>query len=118
MSLVAKQIEHAPEPGCPDDRPCRCEFLEWEREPTVTAPNSITTESAANLTAFDFSASLVFNNVRLQPQTSAVLPFQPLLVATADDSIVDGHSGIFTEPLLDFLVPYIAFVETKHAQLR
>lgn len=118
MSLVAKQIHHAPEPGCPSDAPCRCEFLEWERAPTVTAPNSITNDTAGHLAAFDFSASIVFNNVRLQPTSSAVLPYQPLLVAEADDSIVGGHSGIFTEPLLDFLVPYIAFVETKHAQLR
>jgi hypothetical protein len=118
MSLVAKQIPHAPEPGCPSREPCRCRFLEWERVPEVTAPNSITNDNAGNLTAFDFSASVVFNNVRLQPKSARVLPYQPLIVAAADDSIVDGHSGIFTEPLLDFLVPYIAFVETKHAQLR
>jgi hypothetical protein len=117
MELVATQIQHPPEPGCPSDRPCRCEFLEWRGDPAVTVPNSITSSTAANLRGFDFSGQVTFNNVRLTPNAS-VLPYQPLLVAEADSSVVDGHSGIFTEPLLQFLVPYIAFVETKHAQLR
>jgi hypothetical protein len=115
--LVTTRTEHPREPGCPGTGPCLCDFLEWSAPPAVTMPDSITTESATQLRAFDFSAEVTFNNVRLIPQANA-LPYQPFIVAQADESVIDGHNGIFTAPFLEFLVSYIAFVETKYAQLR
>jgi hypothetical protein len=41
------------------------------------------------------------------------IPFQPLIVATLSEAIIDNHSGILTQPLLRFLIPYIALIETK-----
>jgi hypothetical protein len=41
------------------------------------------------------------------------LPYQPLIVATTSSSIIDKHCGIFTDPFLQFLVPYIAYIEKK-----
>jgi hypothetical protein len=43
------------------------------------------------------------------------IPYQPLNVATSSEAIIDNHSGIFTQPLLRFLIPYIALIETKLA---
>jgi hypothetical protein len=115
--LISTSIEHAREPGCPGQGPCLCEFLEWERPPTLTEKDSITAGAETHLHAFDFSADLTFANVKLLRQPNAI-PYQPFIVAEADESIIDGHNGIFTAPFLEFLVSYIAFVETKYAQLR
>ena len=116
MKLVPARIEHRPEAGC-EGEDCACEFLEWQAEPSVTEPNSIAAASASNLRAFDFSGPLTFNNVRLVPEPGAV-SYQPFIVAEAGQAVIDGHNGIFTEPFLQFLVSYIAFVETKSAELR
>lgn len=115
--LVSTRIEHAREPGCPGTGPCVCDFLEWHEPPRVTEADTITARSATQLQAFDFSAELTFNNVKLVPEPAAIA-YQPFIVAEADESIIDGHNGIFTAPFLGFLVSYIAFVETKYAQLR
>jgi hypothetical protein len=40
-------------------------------------------------------------------------PYQPLIVATASKHLINNHSGIFTQPFLQFLVPYITFIERK-----
>jgi hypothetical protein len=50
----------------------------------------------------------------MKPGTQAI-PHQPLIVATSSEAIIDNHSGIFTQPLLRFLIPYIALIETKLA---
>lgn len=115
--LVAARIQHAREPGCPGTGTCVCDFLEWQETPEIKAPDSVTAGSAKRLHAFDFSAELTFNNVKLIPQSNATA-YHPFIVAEADESVIDGHNGIFTAPFLEFLVSYIAFVETKHAQLR
>jgi hypothetical protein len=39
-----------------------------------------------------------------------VVGSQPLIVATSSEAIIDNHSGIFTQPLLRFLIPYIALI--------
>ena len=41
------------------------------------------------------------------------LPYQPFIVAKTSGRIIDRHSGIFTDPFLQFLVPYIAYIEEK-----
>lgn len=117
MKLISSRIEHRPEPGCEGEERCGCEFLQWQTQPEVTEPNSIAAGSASNLRAFDFSGPLTFNNVRLMPEPGAIA-YQPFIVAEAGTAVIDGHNGIFTEPFLQFLVSYIAFVETKSAELR
>lgn len=117
LRLRATLIEHPRERGCDGDEPCRCDFLEWSTEPQRTEPDSITASTARRLHDFDFSGELTFSNVKLVPRENAIA-YQPFIVAEADPSVIDGHNGIFTAPFLDFLVPYIAFVETKYAQLR
>jgi hypothetical protein len=91
----------------------------------VTKPDSVGPDSA-NLRTFDFSGNVVFNGVELSPLTpkdisgeerwkdhAQAVPYQPLIVATTSRSIIDKHSGIFTDPFLQFLVPYIAYIEKK-----
>jgi len=117
VKLVSTRIEHPREPGCDGDAPCTCDFLEWDAAPAIREPDSITAGSKPQLQDYDFSAQLTFNNVKLLPQPNAIA-YQPFIVAEADESIIDGHNGIFTAPFIEFLVSYIAFVETKYAQLR
>lgn len=117
MRLVPTRIEHPREPGCEGDAPCACDFYEWQSEPAVTVPNSITAGSPTRLRDFDFSGPLVFDDVQLVPKNRAI-PHQPFIVAEASRAVIDGHNGIFTAPFLEFLVSYIAFVETKNAELR
>lgn len=117
LRLRSAVIEHSREPGCEGDEPCRCDFLEWDRDPQRVEPDTLTAATATRLHDFDFSSELTFSNVKLIPQANAIA-YQPFIVAEAEPSIIDGHNGIFTAPFLEFLVSYIAFVETKHAQLR
>jgi hypothetical protein len=95
---------------------CTCdsdevEWLQWSTAPTVTKPNSLVPNDPA-LRTFDFSGNVVFNNVELAPVTGAQ-PYQPFIVANTSKLIIDRHSGIFTDPFLQFLVPYIAYIEEK-----
>ena len=39
------------------------------------------------------------------------------VVASAHPAIIDGHSGIFSGPFIDFLTSYIGFIEGKEYQL-
>jgi hypothetical protein len=50
----------------------------------------------------------------MKPGAHAI-SFQPMIVTTSSEAIIDNHSGIFTQPLLRFLIPYIALIETKLA---
>ncbi|MGH7926869.1 MAG: hypothetical protein ACREQV_03645, partial [Candidatus Binatia bacterium] len=63
---------------------------------------------------FDFSGLVRQGNVAMKPGNGSI-PYQPLIVAATNESIIDNHSGIFTEPLLKFLIPYIALIESKLA---
>jgi hypothetical protein len=109
---------------CKNNEPCKSEWYTWEHPPTRTEPNS---KPAENLAAFDFSRDVVFNNVKLaaldEPTIrsfgddpanyAASQPYQPFIVARASRKVIDDHSGIFTEPFLKFLIPYIAYIEEK-----
>lgn len=125
----AMVLENRPVPRLTDSCPCdddeTIEWLKWKTPPKVTKPDSIASDSA-NLRTFDFSGNVVFNGVELSPldqrdvssdarwkNHAPALPYQPLIVATTSRSIIDKHSGIFTDPFLQFLVPYIAYIEKK-----
>ena len=106
-------------------RPCDVAWRRWSSSPQ-RAPNSLI-PGDARLRDFDFSKDVVFNNVRLSALTPEVIrelgdepqaygtaqPYQPFIVARASNKVIDDHSGIFTDPFLEFLVPYIAYIEEK-----
>jgi hypothetical protein len=111
---------------CANHKHCDSKWYEWEKPPAVTKPNSLL-PADPRLPTFDFSKQVVFNNVELSPLTAGMIQewqenpadyakpidYQPFIVARASSSIIHGHTGIFTEPFIDFLVPYIANIETK-----
>jgi hypothetical protein len=122
------ELENKPEPRGSDNCACEddaVEWLSWKAQPKVAKPDSLVPNDP-KLRTFDFSGNVVFNGVELAPltQTAIVseqrwknhapaLPYQPFIVATTRSGIIDKHSGIFTDPFLRFLVPYIAYIEEK-----
>jgi hypothetical protein len=123
------ELENQPVPRIADSCPCdddeEVEWLKWKSPPQVRKAESISPDDP-NLRTFDFSGNVIFNGVELSPLTqkditgdkrwkghAPALPYQPLIVATTSSSIIDKHSGIFTDPFLQFLVPYIAYIEKK-----
>jgi hypothetical protein len=109
---------------CRNNEPCKSEWYTWDRNLAKTEPNS---RPAANLASFDFSNDVVFRNVKLSALDDATIrgfgddpaeyakaqPYQPFIVARVSKKVIDDHSGIFTEPFLQFLIPYIAYIEEK-----
>lgn len=123
------ELESQPVPRIADSCSCNenetIEWLKWKSPPQVTKANSLSPNDP-NLRTFDFSGDVIFDGVELSPLTqqdiasderwknhSPALPYQPLIVATTSSSIIDKHSGIFTDPFLHFVVPYIAYIEQK-----
>ncbi|MGH8177984.1 MAG: hypothetical protein ACREV5_17155 [Steroidobacter sp.] len=111
---------------CSNKQSCEVAWRAWRAQPVATRPNSLT-PGDARLREFDFSRDVVFNNVELSALTDdairelgddpqaygAAQPYQPFIVARASKKIIDDHSGIFTDPFLQFLIPYIAYIEEK-----
>ena len=64
------------------------------------------------LATYDFSSLTTLRDVQLVPQSGAI-PYQALMVAAVKPTIIDGHNGIFSAPLMRFLASYIALVEAK-----
>jgi hypothetical protein len=64
------------------------------------------------IAAHDFSTRSVFSDVELIP-TGGNVPHQALIVASASPKVIDGHNGMFSQPLLQFLTRYIGFVEAQ-----
>jgi hypothetical protein len=94
---------------------CSSKWLDWARPPQTHAPDSLSAQDAATAT-FDFSGTVVFNDVQLRPLESAAngtSGFQPLIVARASNNIIESHSGIFSRPFIRFIVPYVTFIERK-----
>jgi hypothetical protein len=106
-------------PGCDEDGECEADWRVWadlpDRRILEEVPSRDDTLADRNrLREFDFAGQVRLGNVELKPGERAI-PFQPLIVATSSEAIIDNHSGIFTQPLLRFLIPYIALIETKLA---
>ena len=116
VSLIATQKKHTPEPLCPANVPCECTWYEWRNAPSRTEPDSLSWSTGASqtdkLSNYDFSARTVFDNVVLEPQQGSQ-PYQPFIVTSATPNLIDGHSGIFSGPFINFLMHYIGFVEGK-----
>lgn len=115
---------------CNNREACKSDWYEWSKEPAATKPDSIKQDQPAGpeVRSFDFSCEVVFHNVELSRLDSAAppggtnrtqagcitpIPYQPFIVARTSKQIIDNHSGIFTKPFLDFLVPYIRYIEVK-----
>ena len=125
VELISKTLEGDPR-QCRNERPCDVTWRSWRNEPVVVRPNSLA-PGDPKLREFDFSKDVVFNNVQLtalneqairdlgeDPQAyGRAQPYQPFIVARASSKIIDDHSGIFTDPFLEFLIPYIAYIEEK-----
>lgn len=118
---------HGDARNCANGLTCESKWYQWRAPPQQRQPDSLTSMTDASIASFDFSQRVVFNNVELAPLSAEDLaagirvgkhygasqPHQPLIVARTSKEIIAAHSGIFTEPFLKFLVPYIAFIELK-----
>ena len=118
-----KLISEAADPGvearCDRIGECLADWRVWadlpDRQTREDVPSREDTQSDRNrLRDFDFSGEVRLGNVEMKPGERAI-PYQPLIVATSSKAIIDNHSGVFTQPLLRFLIPYIALIETKLA---
>jgi hypothetical protein len=105
---------------------CESKWYQWRAPPQRVEPDSLSSMADSRVASFDFSQRVIFNNVELSPLSDqdfkdvseraaygTAQPHQPLIVARTSKHIIDNHSGIFTEPFLKFLVPYIAYIEVK-----
>jgi hypothetical protein len=117
--LIKEEPELDALPGCDEDDGCRGDWRVWadlkDRRILEEVPSRDDMQADRNrLRAFDFAGQVRLGNVEMTPGAQAI-PYQPLIVATSSQAIIDNHSGIFTQPLLRFLIPYIALIETKLA---
>jgi hypothetical protein len=111
--LVSTRLMRRQGSDCTRDGFCRVEFLAWRKGHGTKEHDSLTTKDSDKLGTFDFSRA-VFGEVSLEPRPGVRhLPYQPMIVAEVSDAIIKGHNGIFTEPFIDFLVPYVTFLESK-----
>lgn len=104
---------------CKNNGACKAKWFKWRSPSTADLENSLVPRDP-KLADFDFSGRVVFEDVVLSPLAGKYSDkppecrgYQPFIVARASRHIVDNHSGIFTEPFLQFLVPYIAYIEEK-----
>ncbi len=117
--LIGEAADPGVEAGCDKREDCLADWRVWaelkDRRMLEDVPSREDTQSdRKELREFDFSGTVRLGNVEMTPGDRSI-PFQPLIVATSSKAIIDNHSGIFTQPLLRFLIPYIALIETKLA---
>lgn len=108
-----------PEALCAQDGgQCRYDWYRW-RDPQPPAAvdsldaNDESGQQLPSILGFDFSQELVFSKLRFGPSSAQAMPYQPMIVASVDRNVIDGHNGMFSEPFMDFLIRYIGFVEAK-----
>ena len=117
--LVESMDEFPREAACDSGGACSADWRVWKELPDRVVKAEVparedTDADRARLRDFDFAGFVRLGNVELEPADGAI-PYQPLIVATTNEAIVDNHSGIFTQPLIRFLVRYIALIESKLA---
>lgn len=108
-----------PDPTCTDKERCQSTWYEWEhgQGSSAKAPDSLdanlcTPEMLRKILTHDFSGTTIFGDVVLEPSGES-LPHQAMLVTSATPEIIDGHNGMFSQPLIQFLIRYIGFVEAR-----
>jgi len=121
VKLVGYNETHTPEPYCEQAGPCTCKFYRWSMEPKKTLSDSLSSTASTDaeiaaleekVSVYDFSTATAFANVSLDPLPGGI-PYQPMIMASAPPNIIDGHNGMFSQPLLDFLTKYLGFIEAK-----
>lgn len=123
------RLEHSqrvsePEGLClPKMKQCYYEWYRWNQSPKVSAADSLDVSDTSigqlqKISRFDFSRELVFSNLRFAPNRPQAVPYQPMIVASVDPRVIDGHNGMFSEPFMDFLIRYIGFIEAKKYLLK
>lgn len=95
------------------------ELQQVNRTPALLRADSVALDSsefsdalAERVATFDFSKEVVFSNVILKPGPKAI-DYQAMIVASAHPGVIDGHNGMYSEPLMSFLIRYIGFTEAK-----
>jgi len=123
------QLEHSqrtsqPEALCvPKEKQCSYDWYRWSAPPKSTEVDSLnvlntSTEQLQTISRFDFSSKVIFSNLRFAPNRLQAVPYQPMIVASVDPTVIDGHNGMFSEPFMDFLIRYIGFIEAKKYLLK
>ncbi|MGH8244626.1 MAG: hypothetical protein ACRETY_14900, partial [Steroidobacteraceae bacterium] len=115
--LIEEDAGVAVEPGCDRRDGCGADWRVWAPLPDRVVEEDVPSRADAQLDRlrdFDFAGFVRLGNVNLEPANGAI-PYQPIIVATTNEAIVDNHSGIFTQPLFRFLIPYFALIEAKLA---
>ncbi|NBA93599.1 hypothetical protein [Pseudomonas sp. R5(2019)] len=120
--LVSSQQDEAPDSQCTDKRPDTFEWWRWVDKPVspdTPFPNDTINVKAADvreLASFDFSQDAKYSDLRLLP-AKPVTAHQPFMVVSVNEQIIDGHTGIFSEPFMSFLTRYIGLTEAKRILL-
>lgn len=114
--LIVERSEPEVEPDCDSEGECAADWRVWEELPDRRLRPDVPSRNGDldELRNFDFAGAVRLGNVDLKPGEGAI-PLQPLIVATSSPAVIDDHSGVFTEPFLQFLIPYIALIESKIA---
>jgi hypothetical protein len=97
---------------------CTFDWYRWRVPPARPGPDSLDSGNASDgqlrtLHGYDFAQPVTFANLRLRPNRPQATPYQPLIVASVDTRVIDGHNGMFSEPFMDFLIRYVGFIEAK-----
>jgi len=117
VKLTGKTEKHAPEPACADHHECELTWYDWDSKPASAESDSLSAKTFSptvvqQIGQYDLSSRTVFADVVIRPLSGAI-PWQALIVASADPRVITGHNGMFSAPLMDFLTRYIGFVEAK-----
>lgn len=128
--LTMRPLKHRRESTCPKCQGRTFEWYDWKSKPDAKSePDSLSAElcgarlpqpkqqlsdAVASIQQHDFSQRTVFSDVVLDVKDGAPhLPHQAFIVASVAPNVIDGHNGMFSRPLMDFLTTYIAFAEAK-----
>lgn len=106
------------DPACANSDHCEYTWYAWKQRAALRherdslSADDCSPEVLDQIAAHDFSSRSVFADVELAP-TGGNVPHQALIAASASPKVIDGHNGMFSEPLLQFLTRYIGFVEAR-----
>ena len=129
--LVKQQLKQRPDNVCPECAGKTFDWFDWQRPPaprlekdslSAEIPAALTEQQrqqalvglAREISCHDFSKRTTFFDVVLEPKQDQTPPQQEaFIVAEAPPNVIDGHNGMFSRPLMDFLTTYIGFAEAK-----
>ncbi len=117
LRLTLTQLSNPHESFCSVEKQCSFDWYSWTTKPDKDTPDTLDSSEfsdalAKRVATFDFSKGVVFSNVILKPGPKAI-DYQAMIVASAHPGVIDGHNGMYSEPLMGFLIRYIGFTEAK-----